>query len=186
VGEALRALDMARIVQLIYPATSLEPPAIPDLKRKPRLQFLDTGLLNYSLGHQSEMIGLKDLNGFCRGRIIQHLAAQQIQAQIRSPLFRPLFWVREKSNSNAEVDLIYQFNKFLLPVEVKAGGHGMLRSLHQFVERSPHKYAVRLLANTCSVEKVKTPSGVPYLLMNMPYYASPKIHQYIQWFVENN
>ena len=186
VGEALRALDMARIIQLIYPTASVEPPAIPDLKRKPRLQFLDTGLLNYSLGHQSEMIGLKDLNGFCRGRIIQHLTAQQLQAQSHSTLFKPLFWVREKANSNAEVDLLHQYNKFLIPVEVKAGGHGMLRSLHQFVERSKHKYAVRLLANNCSVEKIKTPSGISYLLMNIPYYASTKINQYVQWFVENN
>lgn len=185
-GEALRALDMARIIQLIYPSTSIEPPAIPDLKRKPRLQFLDTGLLNYSLDHQSEMIGLRDLNGFCRGRIIQHLTAQQFQVRSLSPLFRPLFWVREKANSNAEVDLLHRYNKFLIPVEVKAGGHGMLRSLHQFVERSKHKYAVRLLANNCSIEKLKTPSGIPYLLMNMPYYASTKIHQYVQWFVENN
>jgi hypothetical protein len=57
VGEAFRALDMARIIQLIYPATSVEPPAVPDIKRKPRLQFLDTGLMNFSSGHQSEMIG---------------------------------------------------------------------------------------------------------------------------------
>jgi hypothetical protein len=185
-GEALRALDMARIIQLIYPSTSVEPPAIPDLKRKPRLQFLDTGLLNYSLGHQSEMIGLKDLNGFCKGRIIQHLTAQQFQAQNHSPLFKPLFWVREKANSNAEVDLLHQYKKFLIPVEVKAGGHGTLRSLHQFIERSNHKYAVRLLANKCSVEKLLTPSGISYLLMNMPYYTSTKIHQYVQWFIENN
>jgi len=186
VGEAFRALDMARIIQLIYPATSVEPPAVPDIKRKPRLQFLDTGLMNFSSGHQSEMIGLKDLNGFCRGRIIQHLTAQQLQAQSHSTLFRPLFWVREKANSNSEVDLLYQYGKYLIPVEVKAGGHGMLRSLHQYIERSPHKYSVRLLANYCSVEKIRTPTGIPYLLMNMPYYASTKINEYLQWFIENN
>jgi len=186
VGEALRALDMARIIQLIYPTTCMKPPVLPNLTRKPRLQFLDTGLLNYSSGRQAELIGLKDLNSFGRGKILQHLVTQQIQAQNPSPLFKPAFWVREKANSNAEVDLVYQYEKYLIPVEIKSGGHGTLRSLHQFVERSAHRYAVRLLANYTLVEKVTTPGETPYLLLNMPYYAATKISQYIRWFVENN
>ena len=186
VGEAIRAIDMARIIQLIYPTTNLEPPATPDIRRKPRLQFLDTGLLNYSIGNQAEMIGIHDLNNFGRGKIIQHLTMQQLQAQYNTPLYKPVFWVREKANSNAEVDLVHTEGKFLIPIEVKSGKQGTLRSLHQFIERCNHKFAVRLLANNFSVEKVKTPGGKPYLLMNMPYYASTKIPQYLKWFVENN
>ena len=49
VGEALRALDLAKIVQLIYPTTTVESPITPDLKKRPRLQFLDTGMLNQIL-----------------------------------------------------------------------------------------------------------------------------------------
>ncbi len=185
VGEALRALDMARIIQVIYPTSNLEPPLIPDIKRKPRLQFLDTGLMIHSLGVQSEIIGLKDLNSIFKGRIIQHLIAQQFQAQTASPLYKPLFWVREKVNSNAEVDLIYQCRKYVLPVEIKSGPHGVLRSLHQFVERSGHKFAIRFLANRFLLEKVKTPAGIPYLLMNIPYYASTKIEQYADLLIKN-
>ena len=185
VGEALRSLDMARIIQIIYPSTSVEPPAIPNLTRKPRLQLVDTGLLNYSIGHQAEMIGLDDLNDFYRGKIIQHLVYQQLQAQNHSPLYKPVFWVREKANSNAEVDLLYQYKKYLIPIEIKSGGHGTLRSLHQFIEQSSHKFGVRLLANKFSVESVKTPKGIPYLLMNLPYYASSRIPQYVEWFVRN-
>lgn len=185
VGEALRSLDLARIIQLIYPATTTEPPAIPNLKRKPRLQFIDTGLLNFSIGHQAEMIGLNDLNDFHRGRIIQHLTAQQLQSQYSSPLYKPLFWVREKVNSNAEVDLLHQYKKYLIPIEIKSGGHGTIRSLHQFLEEANHKFGIRLLANYFSVESLKTPKGIPYLLMNLPYYASSRIPQYVEWFVEN-
>ena len=185
VGEALRSLDMSRIIRIIYPSTSVEPPAIPNLSRKPRLQLVDTGLLNYSIGHQAEMIGLDDLNDFYRGKIIQHLVYQQLQAQNHSPLYKPVFWVREKANSNAEVDLLYQYKKYLIPIEIKSGGHGTLRSLHQFIEQSSHKFGVRLLANRFYVEPVKTPKGIPYLLMNLPYYASTRIPQYVEWFVRN-
>ena len=55
VGEALRALDLANIIMLIYPSTGLIPPIIPNLKKRPRLQFLDTGLLNQVLMIQAEM-----------------------------------------------------------------------------------------------------------------------------------
>jgi hypothetical protein len=176
---------MARIIQLIYPATTTEPPAIPNLKRKPRLQFVDTGLLNYSIGHQAEMIGLNDISDFHRGRIIQHLTAQQLQAQNSSTLYKPLFWVREKANSNAEVDLLHQYKMYLIPIEIKSGGHGTIRSLHQFLEEADHKFGIRLLANYFSVESLKTPRGIPYLLMNLPYYASYRIPQYVEWFVGN-
>ncbi|NMC37427.1 MAG: DUF4143 domain-containing protein [Bacteroidales bacterium] len=173
------------MIQIIYPSTAVQPPAVPNLTRKPRLQMVDTGLLNHSIGHQAEMIGLTDLTDFMRGKIIQHLVSQQLQAQNYSPLYKPVFWVREKANSNAEVDLLHIHGKSLIPIEIKSGGHGKLRSLHQFIEQTTHKYGVRLLANKFSVESVKTPSGIPFLLMNLPYYASTRIPQYVEWFIRS-
>ncbi len=185
VGEALRSLDLARIIQLIYPTTNTLPPLTPDYKRKPRLQFLDSGLFNFSLGIQTEMIGIKDLNNLSRGKIIEHIVIQQLQAQFNSPNYKPVFWVREKANSSSEVDIVFNYKQLLIPIEVKSGKQGRLRSLHQFIERCNHPYAVRLLANKFSIEKVKTLEGKPYLLMNLPYYLSNKIPDYIDWFVKN-
>ena len=185
IGEALRSLDLARVMRLIYPATAVTPPINEDLKKRPRLQFLDTGLLNYALNIQAEMIGVNDLYSVYKGRIIQHMVIQELQAQHDSTLYKPRFWVREKSKSSAEVDLLYPYKQFLIPVEIKSGEQGKLRSLHQFMEKCGHHYAVRLLANRFSVEHVKTPSGVPYLLMNLPYYLGTKIPQYIEWFIHN-
>jgi hypothetical protein len=185
VGEAIRALDMARVIQIIYPTTMLQPPVVPDITRKPRLQFIDTGLMNYSSGYMSEMIGLKDLTGFRKGKVIQHIVTQQVHAQIHSVIFKPAFWVREKANSSSEIDLVHVIENKLIPVEIKSGSHGTLRSLHQFVERSNHKYAVRMLANKPVVEKVRTPGGVSYFLLSMPYYAATKLDGYLEWLLEN-
>ena len=185
VREAFRALDLARIIQFMYPTTSLQPPLLPDIKRKPRLQFVDTGLLNYTLNLQGQMLTVGDLNHFFRGKIIQHLVTQEVMAQFKSPLFKPMFWVREKSNSTSEVDLVLQAGQYLVPIEVKSGKQGRLRSLHQFVERTNHPYAVRLLANRFLVEKAITPNGTSFTLMNLPYYLASKLPQYLQWFLEN-
>ena len=185
VGEALRSLDKSRLIQLVYPTISLQPPQEIDFKRKPRLQFLDTGLLNYALGVQSKLIGLNDLGDFYHGRIIQHIVYQQLQAQNYAIDSKLHFWVREKTNSNAEVDLVYQHHQYLIPIEVKSGPQGRLRPLHQFIDRTNHHFAVRVLANKLSVEQVKTPAGKEYILLNLPYYLSTRIPQYIEWLVEN-
>jgi len=185
VGESMRALDMSGIVRLLYPTTALVPPIVPDLKKRPRLQFLDTGLLNQALQLQGEMILLADLDDFYRGKIIQHLICQELISIFEDQRFTPHFWVREEKDSSSEVDIVLQFGKFIIPIEIKSGKQGRLRSLHQFVERSNHPYAVRLYSGTFSVEKVHTPARKPYFLMNLPYYLGTKIPEYLAWFIEN-
>ena len=70
VGEALRALDLAKIIYLVYPTTQTAPPQIADLTRKPRLQFLDTGLMNYASDIQSELFSLENLNDYYKGFVV--------------------------------------------------------------------------------------------------------------------
>lgn len=185
VGEAMRALDLARIIRLIYPTTSLAPPIITDYKKRPRLQFLDTGMLNQVLNLQAEMITLDTLDHFYQGRIIQHLITQELISVHENTEFHPHFWVRESKDSNAEVDLVFHYKDKIIPIEVKAGKQGRLRSLHQFVDRAGHPYAVRIFSGNYSIEKHKTPAGTPYLLMNLPYYLGTRIPQYIDHFVNN-
>jgi predicted AAA+ superfamily ATPase len=183
VGEALRALDLAKIIQLIYPTTNTEPPIIPDLKKRARLQFLDTGMLNQILLLQGEMILLNDINDLHRGKIIQHLVCQEIISIHDEMPYKPHFWVREEKDSNSEVDIVYHFAKFIFPIEVKSGKQGTLRSLHQFVERTNHPYAIRLYAGDFSIEEAETPGGKPYYLMNLPYYLASQLEEYIDYFL---
>ena len=186
VGEAFRALDLSRIIKLIYPVTNTEPPVIANLKKRPRLQFLDTGLVTNSLLLQGEMIGIRDLNDFYRGKIIQHLVAQELISLHDDSMYKPHFWVREEKDSSAEVDMVYQLGKYIIPIEVKSGKQGSLKSLHQFVERSVHPYAVRFYQGGFRIEKAKTPYGKPYLLMNLPYYLGTQIQANIAYMIEKH
>jgi predicted AAA+ superfamily ATPase len=183
VGEALRNLELARVVRLIYPTTQVRLPIVSDFKKRPRLQFIDTGLLNHALQIQAQFIGLEDLHHVYRGFVLQHLLTQELIAQYTDTDFKPHFWVREKANANAEVDLVYPFQDKLLPIEIKAGQKGRLRSLHQFVERADHALALRFLNNTLSVEEANTPAGIPYRLANLPYYLMSQVGQYARWLV---
>jgi len=185
VGEAFRNLDDAKVIQLLYPTTNVDIPAKPDLRKSPRLQFLDTGLINHALGIQAEMLALDDLNSAWKGTIIPHIITQEILSLNIYSYKKPLFWVREKKQSSAEVDLVITFRDMVIPVEIKSGSEGTLKSLHQFVEAANHPYAVRMYAGEFNVIKTKTPGGKPYLLMNLPYYLGTKINSYLEYFLSN-
>ncbi len=183
-GEALRTLERAMLVYLIYPSTATEPPIIPDLKKSPRLQFLDTGLINYFAGLQQFFFKMEDLHSFYHGLLAEHSVGQELLAvDMRTPK-KPSFWVREKKQSNAEVDYIIPSGKYLIPVEVKAGKTGSLRSLQQFIERSAHPFAVRMNAGPVEKVNAKTANGIPYTLLNLPYFLAARLQSYIKWMIE--
>lgn len=183
VGEAMRNLEDARIIRLIYPTTDLIPPIKPDLKKSPRLQFLDTGLINHALGIQSEMLGLRDLSATHKGAIIPHMIMQELISLSSQTNHKPNFWVRQKKQSNAEVDIVFAYKSMVIPIEIKSGSTGTLRSLHQFIEAAEHPYAIRMYSGAFGVERAVTPGGKPYILMNLPYYLGTKLPRYIEWFV---
>lgn len=185
VGNALRALDLAGIIKLVYPTTDLEPPASRNFKKRPRLQFLDTGMINHVLSLQGSMMKVSDLSDFQRGKTIQHLVVQEITSTKLIEAFTPPFWVRESNQSNAEVDIVLSYMDFLIPVEVKSGKTGRLRSLHTFLDRCPHQYAIRLYGGHFSIEKHTTPNGKPYRIMNLPYYLGTMIEQYLPLLISN-
>ena len=57
-----------------------------------------------------------------------------------------LFWVREKSGSNAEVDFLLPTPR-MIPVEVKSGATGHLRSLLLYMDKTDVSLAVRLYSS---------------------------------------
>jgi hypothetical protein len=65
----------------------------------------------------------------------------------------------------------------LLPVEVKAGASGRLRSLFEFMDRTETRLAVRVLDNQFSTETLQTIKGKTFQLVNLPLYAVGKIRE---------
>ncbi|SDC58922.1 hypothetical protein SAMN04488104_100262 [Algoriphagus faecimaris] len=183
VGEAFRILEEAKVMRLIYPTTDLKPPIRPDLKKSPRIQFLDTGLINYSVNIQGQMLRMEDLSQAYKGALIPHLINQELISTTQLTDQKPNFWVRQKNQSSAEVDLVISFRGLVIPIEIKSGATGSLRSLHQFIDASDHGFAVRMYGGELRTENTKTPAGKSYKLLNLPYFLGTKIHEYLEWFV---
>ena len=53
-------------------------------------------------------------------------------------------WHREEAGSNAEIDYVIQHANQVLPVEVKAGSTGSLKSLHLFMDLKKFPRALRI------------------------------------------
>ncbi len=184
-GESLRTLEKALLVQLIYPNTSTSLPMLPDLKKSPRLHILDSGLLNYFVGIQKDIIGTIDLNTIYKGTLIEHLTGQELLASQFKALSSLHFWVREKKESNAEVDFIYLLDGQIYPIEVKSGKEGKLKSLHLFMDQTTHNIAIRLYAGEMRISESITTSGKKYQLLNLPYFLASQMEPYIMWFKKN-
>ena len=150
-----------------------------------RVKFQNFGNSNYRSREVIE--ALDNLNDAYKGAIIPHLITQELISLSKYQYHKPNFWVREKTQSSAEVDLVLPVKDKTIPIEVKSGKAGKLRSLHQFIDRCDHPYAVRMYAGRFSIEQHKTPgTQKQYLLMNLPYYLGTKLPEYLKWFVENH
>ena len=184
VSEAFRSLDVAGLIRLIYPTTSLNPPIQKDFKKSPRLHFLDIGIINHIRKVQAEFLQLNDLSEGYRGALIPQVIYQELISINISEVEKPSFWVRDKAQASAEVDLTMQYQDKLMPIEIKSGSTGSLKSLHQFINRVDHNYAVRIYGGEFSIQEQKTPEGKSYKLMNLPYYLGTKLEEYIAFFLE--
>lgn len=186
VGEAMRSLEEANIIQLIYPTTDVQLPLQPDLRKSPRLQMLDIGLVNHELNIQADLLGMEDLNNAYQGALVPAIITQELMSLRTIQAHKPVFWTREKAQSSAEVDLVLPYQGKAIPVEIKSGKEGKLKSLHQFIDLTDHPYAVRIYGGEFSVEQHLTPIGKkPYWLMNLPYYLGTKLPAYVAYLVDH-
>jgi predicted AAA+ superfamily ATPase len=181
-GEALRTLEKALLIHLVYPQTSPVLPMQPDTGKSPRLHVLDTGMLNYFMGLQQEILGTTDLSSVYQGTVIEHIVGQELLARQYSALHGLAFWVRKKNTSAAEVDYLFLYKEKLVPIEVKSGSVGTLRSLGLFMDLAPHNTAVRIYAGDILISTITTPDGKTVHLLNLPYYLVSQIEKYLDWF----
>jgi predicted AAA+ superfamily ATPase len=178
VGEALRTLEQVMLISLLYPTVALAHPFVPNARKSPRLQWLDTGLLHYVTEVQQEMIGITDLAAEFRGGLLEQLTGQELLASDCMRRHTPRFWVRNKSQSQAEIDFLELHAGVPLPIEVKSGSAGKLRSLHLFMDSCPSaKIAVRLYRGPFMAQEAGQTRR--YKLLNIPYYHAARIGEYV-------
>lgn len=157
-----------------------------------KLLCLDTGLFNAQFFGENEAIksgeGMFSLwesgNLFERSwlrQVCEQLIGQSLVARgTGRTRTLPNYWLREGKSGNAEIDYLVAHGQSIVPVEVKAGSTGTLKSLHTFMGERDLPLAVRFNAALPSLQAVAvtaTLSGsqqkrVRYHCLSLPIYMA--------------
>ena len=111
---------------------------------------------------------------------------QELISVQNRPSFKPHFWIREKKVSNAEIDIIFQYGKYIIPIEIKAGKSGRLRSLHLFMDRTNHNYAIRLYNGPLVLHEITSIEGKLLNYLTFPIFWGCMLPQYVKWLVDTH
>ncbi len=181
-----RAKDIARdlgllcLARVAYPVRHSSCSGVPlgaqvD-ERKFKVLFLDVGLLSSGCGLTLlDMERAEDVMLVNRGSVCEQFVGQHLLYSL-PPYREPelYFWTREKKNSAAELDYVISEGTSLVPIEVKAGKAGTLKSLHLFIKEKQRPVGIRLNSAPPSILNTEThlPGGesIPFKLVSLPLY----------------
>ena len=147
IKNALSLLCMAGIAYQCYHSSGQGVP-LGASKNKKRLKvfFFDIGLAQRLMG-----LSLKDwvktpIDVKYLGAIAEQLVAQEYIAYCNPESSCELYyWHKEDKKSNAEVDFLFLKANEIIPVEVKAGRQGGMKSINVFLDKHPNsKYGLKI------------------------------------------
>ncbi|MDR1973843.1 MAG: AAA family ATPase [Bacteroidales bacterium] len=182
-STAFQTIQKAMLLELVFPTASAQMPLIQNRRQRPKLIWLDTGLVNYVANIQKEVFSVPDIQDVWRGRIAEHVVAQELLTLSDSLLAKRVFWRRDKHGSEAEIDFVYRYDSLAIPVEVKSGHNSKLKSLHLFMDLAPHNWAIRIWSNPFSIDEVTTPTNKKFTLLNLPFYYVGVLEEILKKYI---
>lgn len=170
--QAFDILEKAFLLQRIYGTTQTIPPPLPQLRAASKLLFLDSGLVCHRLSVNPSTISPSTLNDLFRGALAEQVVGQELLAQNILRRDPPFFWFRNKPGTDSETDYGIIFNNFIIPIEVKSGKAGKLRSLWQFFVNSNHSLAIRIYSGELRCDEILLPNSKKIKLLSIPFYLT--------------
>lgn len=137
-----------------------------------KLLFLDLGLMQHAQGLSPELLLGKAETLLHRGMLAEQFVGQELL--VYQPNYEPaslFYWERDKLGSQAEVDYVIQCGGSIIPIEVKAGSTGRLKSLHVFMEEKSSRIGLHVSSSTLSCNG-KILSIPLYLTWRLPELAA--------------
>lgn len=187
VKQALNLLEKARICHRVLSCSANGIPLAAEVNDKYFKEILiDIGLCNAILGlNLSQINAANEINFINNGGV-----AEQVVGQILRTLYPPYiepalyYWHREVPGSHAEIDYVIQHGNRVIPIEVKAGATGSLKSLHFFMGLRKFTTALRINSDLPSVTSVNMKDAVgnpvKYQLISLPFYLTGQINRLLE------
>jgi predicted AAA+ superfamily ATPase len=187
VKEGLDFLNLAKVIHLIYHSHATGIPLRSQIDTKIfKTIFLDIGLLCSSLGlSQLSIINAPDWAWINRGSLAEQFIGQSLLHLYPSYQMPEVnYWVREQAQSSAEIDYVWQYENQIIPIEVKAGKTGRLKSLHYFIQEKKWPFAVRFNTDIPSIltetAKLANAEQIEFRLLSLPFYLAGQLNRFIE------
>jgi uncharacterized protein len=177
VSEALQQLCMARVAsKVLHSSANGVPLGAEANHRQFKTLCMDVGLLCAANGLNLLDLGKGDLCVIHSGAVAEQFIGQHLLYQgphYETPQLH--YWAREERSSAAEVDYVISAGPMVVPVEVKAGTTGTLKSLHQFLKEKKRHLGVRFNGDLPSLtsSRLSLTDGTPleFELLSLPLYC---------------
>lgn len=176
--HSLQLLAKSRLITLAPHSTADGVPLAGAVDaRKRKALFLDVGLAHAILRTPAARVFPRsaDLAPSIRGKLAEQLAGQQLRVLSPGSGAEPIlhYWQRGGGRPG-EIDFVVEINQTVVPVELKAGASGSMKSLHQFMHDKRLGAALRMDTNPPSSMNVdvRTTQGqrASYRLLSLPGY----------------
>ncbi len=186
IRKSLDLLRMSRIIHIIHNTKTTEIPLEYGVVEKVfKTLFLDIGLSNHIL--KLRLTDLQNMSLSNEGSLAEQFIGQELLCLppyfIESNIY---YWMREKRNSAAEIDYVIQSGNQIIPIEVKAGKTGTLKSLQIYVTEKKLKKAIRFNADLPSSVQVDTSikinkrmEKVNFQLVSLPFYFVQEFDRFL-------
>jgi predicted AAA+ superfamily ATPase len=129
IKKAFELLEMARLFSKVRAASPGGVPLGASASEKIfKTIFLDIGLMSNMNGFYSDKtVPKQKFSSSWNGKMAEQFVGQELRASGNENLY---YWVREKRGSSAETDYLIEKEGEVIPIEVKSGKSGKLKSLH--------------------------------------------------------
>jgi predicted AAA+ superfamily ATPase len=179
---ALELLEKASVVRRVYHSdASGIPLSLGKSERVFKAIFLDIGLVNYFLNFSyKDILSLyqntsQEIHLLHKGLISEQFVGQELLAMDTFENRELYYWLRDGRQNKAEVDYLLQRGLYILPIEVKFGKTGSIRSLLQFMKEKKHSQsAVKLTLNPPQKE-IRKVDDAEFSLLQIPIYMTCRL-----------
>lgn len=145
--------------------------------------FIDVGLCSAQLGLTLNAVqAAHEISMINRGGIAEQSAGQILRTIFPYYVDPSLYcWMRATAGSTAEIDYVLEHQNHVVPIEIKAGTTGSLKSLHYFMGQKKFHFAVRVNSDYPSIGNIdiKNTQGIAvnYQLLSLPFYLLGQLHR---------
>jgi len=175
--QAFQQLAMSRVIHLVYQSRANGVPLDAEaVVHSFKSIFLDIGLVNNISG--LKLIDINELITVNEGGLAEQFVGQELlNTGYAFEDGRLYYWAREAKNANAEIDYLLTRDSRIVPVEVKAGKTGSLKSLHLFFHQKKTDFGLRFNMDKPSigrfsahVRRKEMADQIEYTLLSLPLY----------------